>query len=236
MKVFANRIGFSRAAMIVSAFFVAASCTSTTGTHVQLNQTAVSKIHSVGVVVKKEEEFSVRLSREKMTDAGAAFFGLVGVGIEAGARASTDSRYRERLKPALGDFDPVAALGERARQTLAACERFAQVQCLPADNPTNDRTEAYDGILEITLLQWGMRPCLGPGGAEREEVQAALNLHSRMILTRDKTTIWDRDELYLEGTCHSIEQLSSHGTLLRDALMRAVNAAAGRITNEILFP
>ena len=70
--------------------FILSSCTATTGTKVSSGQTDLGKIKSIGVFVKKEEPFSVRLSREKRTAFGVVFFGLIGAGAEAAGRASID--------------------------------------------------------------------------------------------------------------------------------------------------
>ena len=81
------------------------SCTPTTGTRIPLSQAGLAKIKRIGILVKDEGGFSVRVSREKMTGTGAILFGLVGAGVEAGARSSADQRREKECKPIISHFD-----------------------------------------------------------------------------------------------------------------------------------
>src|SRR4051812_24699259 len=107
-----------RLCLIVLTVSTLASCTPTTGTKVTLNQAEVSRIKSIGVLVKKVEDFSVRLSREEMSNAGGAVFGLIGVGVEAAIRRSSDKDVEEQLKASVGNYDPEKPLAERLRHHL----------------------------------------------------------------------------------------------------------------------
>jgi hypothetical protein len=215
---------------------IPSSCTSTTGTRIQMNQASLSKVRTLGIVIKQQEDFSVRMSRDRTTNTGAAFFGLVGVGVENAVRASNDSEHTQRLKSGIERFDPSKKLGESLKARLEASRQFDNVEYLSAEKEDANKSASYDAILEVTLGEWGLRLCIGYGEADRGRLQAALELSSRLFPTKDAgASIWERNEIHMEGTCHVMEELKSEERLLK-ALSRAVDRAAGRTANEILFP
>lgn len=210
------------------------SCTPTTGTRIHLAQTNLAKIKRIGILVKKEETFSVRLSREKMTNVGAAFFGLIGAAIEAGAAASADAKLEEELKPIVGDYDPEKLMDERLHHYLKLAQVFDTVVTVDVEDHEAQKEQGLDGVLEITLKEWGVRLCLDV--ASREQVQGGVNMQGRMLLVEDGSAVWEHDELYLDGECHRVEDFRSREGLLKDALSRTIDNLSGKIVNEILFP
>lgn len=219
-------------AIFLSVSVLLPSCTPTTGTRIPLNPTNLSKIKSIGVMVKNEENFSVRLSREEMTAAGAVLFGLLGAGIEAAARHSADTHLEERFKPIVGGYDPEKLMNERLRHYLQLAGSFIAVVADAGDGAML-RGKGLDGVLEVTLKEWGLRRCPGPSP---EKVQVGLNVHARMFLLEDSNTVWERDELYLDGDCQPWQDFRSHEGLLRNVLTRAIDNLSGKIVNDILFP
>lgn len=210
------------------------ACTPTTGTHILLNQSNLTKIKTIGIIVKKEEDFSVRLSREKTTATGAVLFGLIGAAVEAGARSSADIQREEKFKPLVGDYDPQKLMDERLHHYLQLAKVFNTV--ISIDDPDHKvlKGKELDGILEVTLKEWGLRLCLNPGS--QEQVQVGVSVHGRMFLLEDGSSVWERDELYLNGECHPVENFRSHEGLLKDGLSRTIDNLSGKIVNEIRFP
>jgi len=218
-----------RLCFLVAALVTLASCTPTTGTKVTLNQAEISKIKSVGVLVKTEEEFSVRLSREEMSNAGASMFGLIGVGVEAAIRRSSDKNVEEQLKASVGNYDPEKSLAERLRYHLQISGSIGA-----ASKPENigDVSKQTDAVLEVTIREWGMRRCPGPA---TEVVQAAFNVNGKLYRTGDRDVVWERDELYLNGDCRPWAAFKSED-LSKEILPRAVDTLASKLVYEILFP
>jgi hypothetical protein len=214
-----------RISLAIIALSLLASCTPTTGTKIAVNQSEISKIKSIGVLVKKDEDFSVRLSREEMSNTGAAF-GLIGVGIEAAVRRSSDKDKEEQIKPSLGNFDPQAPLTERLR--------FHLQEGAIATSEVTDGGEktAADAILEVTVRQWGLRRCPGPAP---EVVQAGFNVNGKLYRASGHATVWEREELYLNGDCRPWSMFRSE-ELANDILPRALDALATKLVYEILYP
>jgi len=214
--------------------FLLSSCTPTTGTRISLTQPNLAKIKKIGILVKKEESFSVRLSREEGTNVGAAVLGLVGAGIEAGVRSSADTRLEEELKPILGDYDPQKLMEEKLYQYIQATKVFNPVAGINVEDRNLQRETGLDGILEVTLKEWGLRLCLGPRPGE--QVQVGFSVHGKMYVVEQGSTVWERNELYLDGKCHPLGDFRSRGSLLKDAISRSIDTLSGRIVNYIVFP
>ena len=228
---FGRRLGELAEVFLLSGL-VFSSCTPTTGIRVPLSLTNLSKVKSIGVIVKKEEDFSVRLSREEMTATGAVFFGLLGAGIEAAARHSADTRVEEQFKPIIAAYDSKKTMIERLHHYLRSSGSFSTVV---ADGGEDAMLipKRLDGVLEVTLKEWGLRRCPGPSP---DRVQVGLNVYARMFLLEGGSTVWERNELYLDGECHPWQEFRSHEGLLNEVLLRTIDNFSGKIVNEILFP
>lgn len=218
---------------------VFSSCTPTTGTRVRLSPTNLSKIKSIGVMVKKEGDFSVRLSREELSATGivvGSIFGvvgtLVGAGAEVAGRQSADQRIEEQFKPVVGDYDPRRLMTERLHHYLLSAGPFKDV--VTADKEVGAlKGKESDALLEVTLREWGLRRCLGPAG---ENIQVGLDIQGKMLRLDDGTAVWERDELYLDGACLPWRDFLSRERLLKDTFSKAIDNLSGKIVNEILFP
>ena len=214
--------------------FLLSSCTPTTGTKVLVDRSSLTKLQRLGVTVTKDEDFSVRLAREKTTTIGAAFGGLLGAGIEAAARSNTDTQYAAQLKPVLIAYDPARLLTEGLLRHLQNEQVFPTVVNVPAEEKNAVRGRGLDGVLEITLKQWGLRLCRGPN--TEEKVQAGLHVEGRIVAVEKGEAMWERHELYLDGECRTLEELRSQEGLLVNVLSRAIDHLSGKMVNEIRFP
>lgn len=213
--------------VVVLIGLVVASCTPTTGTRVSLNPSNLSKIKSIGVVVTKEEDFSVRLSREEGTATGAALFGLIGAGIEAAARDSSDKQVEEQFKSIVADYNPNKPMSDRLRHHLRESGSFNTI----ADGALL-RSKELDASLEVTIREWGLRRCAGKSGT----VQVGFNLYARVVLVDNGSTVWERNELYLDGECRPWQEFKANGRLLKSVFARSIDNVSGKIVNEFLFP
>lgn len=225
---------FRRCSSAIFPFLAAAiflSCTPTTGSRI-FGQYDPAKIKAIAVTVKNEEDFSVRLSREEMTATGAVLFGLLGAGIEAAARHSADRGVEEQFKAIMATYDPKKPMNDSLHRHLRSSGSLVTVVGDIGDNAVS-RLKQLDGVLEVTLKEWGLRRCPGPSP---DRAQIGLNIYARMSLAQEWSTVWERDELHLDGECRPWQDYRSHEGLLKEALSRTLNNLAGKIVNEILFP
>ncbi len=210
------------------------SCTTTSGTRSSLSPSALATIKTMAIIANQHEDFSVRLSREKSTATGAALFGLVGAGVEAGVRSSRDASLTNELRSRLGDYDLETTLAERLRTHMQAAGTFKSVLTIKKGELAASERQQFDSVLTVDIRQWGLRLC--PGAASVDSVQGGLNVHSEMNVGESTKPVWERNELYLDAECHPIGDFRMQDTLLRDTLLRATDDFARRLVNEIVFP
>jgi len=65
-------------------------------------------------------------------------------------------------------------------------------------------------------------------------VRARIKLSGRMISIKDNSTVWEREELYMDKTCYYLVDLKSQPELLVDILTRAIQNLAENTVNEVL--
>jgi hypothetical protein len=210
-----------------------AACTTTTGTRLSPSQSDISKIKRLGMLVRADEAFSVRRAREKLTNTGAAVGGLLGAAIEAGVRTSADTRDEESLKPITNSLDPSQLLGGPLKTTLTTTA-FPTVSAVSSVERAALRGEGLDAVLDVTLKEWGLRVCTTSD--HTDDVQAAYRVHGRLVLADSGSMIWERHELFLDGTCRPISAFRTQEGLLSTTMSQAATELARRIVNELLYP
>ena len=207
------------------------SCASTTGTKTTLTSADLSKITKAGILVESKHPLSVRIAREQMTNTGAVLFGLVGAAVEAGYKSSKDSGYEKEIGRVLGDFDPVKDSAAAFREKFLAGKVFPIVEVVQTENARGLKEHGFDAVFKETIEEWGLRLCSG-----EENVQVGFDIHAQLVSLQNDRTIWERDELFMEGSCRPLSDFRSDRELLRSSLKRATETLAGRIANEIAFP
>ncbi|MBI5316989.1 MAG: hypothetical protein HZB34_13575 [Nitrospirae bacterium] len=166
-----------------------------------------------------------------MTNTGAVLFGLIGAAVEAGYKFSKDSGYEEEIGRVLGDFDSVKDSAAAFREKFLAGKVFPIVEVVQTDNARGLREQGFDAVFKETIEEWGLRLCSG-----EENVQVGFDIHAQLVSLQNDRTIWERDELFVEGPCRPLSDFRSDRELLRSSLKRATETLAGRIANEISFP
>lgn len=217
------------------------ACASAPSANVPSGQFQISSLKSIAVVVTKNEEFSVRVLSVKanMTLPLASIvgpFGLLAYGIESGIKSSKDAEIEEKLKPLAGNYDPASTLAETAKRRLESAGFSASVATVDSQgNPALPAGKESDGILRVTLREWGLRLCIERGTEERVQVGAVADV--RLLLPDSEQVVWERKGLYyLDGKCHLITEFHSRKDLLKIVILGAVTNFGGRIANEVLFP
>jgi hypothetical protein len=207
------------------------SCSTTTGIKTSLAPSELSKLRKAGILVESGTPFSVRVARDKLTNTGAVLFGLIGVGIEAGYKASKDTDYEKEINHLLGDFDPVKDSATALHQKFSAGKVFPTVEVVQTDNARVLKEQGFDSVFKETIEEWGLRLCSG-----EENVQVGFDIHAQLVSLQNNTKVWERDALFMEGPCRPLSDFRADKELLRASLTRATESLAGRIVNDIAFP
>lgn len=230
-------------------FFTLISCSPTTGTRILVNRAALTGFQKLGIVVTKEEGFSVRIAREQAPSPGAVILGITGVvgglagaiagvavgaGVDAAIGRNADTEVTEPFDRHVKAYDPVMVFSEVLLREFTNEQVFPSVVVLLADSKNAAQVSGVDGVLKVSIKQWGLRLCASSGSDTK--VQAALFVESRIAATGKSEPLWERDELYLDGECHFVGDLQVNGQLLLTILSRAIESSSGKLVNEIRFP
>lgn len=207
------------------------SCASTTGTKTTPTSADLSKITQAGILVESKHTLSVRVAREQMTNTGAVLFGVIGAAVEAGYKSSKDSGHEEEIGRGLGDFDPVKDTAAALRAKFLGGKVFPIVEIVQSANARELKEQGFDAVFKETIEEWGLRLCSG-----EENVQVGFDIHAQLVSLQTDRTIWERDELFLDGPCRPLSDFRADRALLRNSLKQATETLAGRIANEIAFP
>ena len=211
------------------------ACTTTTGTRVQLTESQLKGIQTLGVYVQTNHQFSVRMAREEMTDTGALLGGLIGAGIESGVRDSQDKRRETALLPLSQRFDLRQTVADDLQKYLTAINLFTTVRPVDTDKWDALRANGVDAVLNVNLGQWGLIVCNSAGGKDKR-TQVGIEAHEELLDLSSGKIIWERNEDYLDGDCRVFDDFESQSNLLTSLLGTAVDNMTGRIANEIRYP
>jgi hypothetical protein len=176
MKILLNNSIVSKAFIYLLVFPIllfSASCTTKTGQKVQkvhkydgklFSESDREKISRLAVMVRTEKDFrySVAIEEDYISPGifaaigeGLGIFGIFVLPafagsylIESGVRSHIDDEHGKELEQTLGDYSLEDDLGNDLKQQIELVNLF-------------DVTEVgYDGVLEVTIKEWGVNPCL----------------------------------------------------------------------------
>jgi hypothetical protein len=149
------------------------SCTTKTGQKVQkvhksegtlLSESDKEKINLLALMVRTEKDFRYSVATEG-EHISPAIFAIIAEGlgplgifvlpavagsylIERGIRSHIDDKHENELELVLADYSLEDDLGDGLKQQIELVNLF-------------DVTEVgYDGVLEVTVKEWGVNPCL----------------------------------------------------------------------------
>lgn len=202
----------------------------------------------MGLIVRAQEGFSIRLVREQSPNAGTVVGGVIGVlgglpgvalGLAVGFAMESvsrhiDGRSAERLEANLKRLDPERVFTDRLLKELNDEPSLPPVSSFGAGNSAVAQGHVVDGLLTITIQQWGLRHCPSPD--REEKVQAGLLYNGRISAFGKARPLWERDDLYLDGECYGLDQLDAKAGLLPMIVTRALENAAAKFVNEVRFP
>jgi hypothetical protein len=199
------------------------SCASRLEAHKMKHE--IEKLKSVRVQIEGDDGFSVKKSRTQMSPIGP-MFGLIGAGIEAAARASTDSGLADTYADHLKNFHAKEVLKKHLQYQLTQVNRAAEGVSAPSDNA--------DGVLIVDLDEWGLRPC--QSGKNDDSMRVFVKAEGKLDTLPGESTLWSKQVTHTEHECHLLEKYHDESGLLTDSLSRSMEALADKIVNQVLYP
>ncbi len=207
------------------------ACASSSETRNASVQATVDSLRSLAASVSVNDTFSVQKARAEHSPIAPAF-GLLGVLVEATASSMSDNSKAESFSPSLAKYSPGDTLAESLKKHLSQSRHFNQLQM--ENGRLKESVPPSHGHFTVVLEQWGLRPCLGGGGSE--DMQAVVQLEGKLYLPGSDKVVWEREETSLDQTCHLYSAFQSESRLLTESLTRAIDSAAGKLVNEMLYP
>jgi hypothetical protein len=195
------------------------------------SKAAIDRLQVIRVEVQQDESFSVRKSRNERSPLVIPLFGLIGAGIEAAARSSSDSSLADTFTSTLIAFNAKQILEGKLQEQLIQSKRFAVTSLALKDESTSGDIE---GLLQVEMDEWGLRPCLA--GQSDERMQVFAKAEGTLKSLPDKTMLWSKDVTHLEQDCHALEDLRDKPGLLSSILSRSFEGLAGKIVSDVLYP
>ena len=217
------RIGHCSILLMSSLSFLLVGCSSTDTAH---QRNVLADVRSLSVTVDSSAGFTVRKSRNEMSPLGP-MFGLIGVGIEAAVRSSSDRSHAETLAPSLGAIDVHRYLTEKVIEELRVTHKFESVAA------ADGKVTPENAVLQVEMEEWGLSRCLAAG--KDEELELDLVLKSTLMVNR-KEKRWAAEQRYRDSECHPLSTYSSTPDLLSATVTRALDEVAARIVNDLLYP
>lgn len=182
------------------------------------------------------------LSRTKATDAGWAIGGviggvvgsLIGGAVEEAGQSARDAKLERGLKPAVANFAPEQAMQATLCEQLQEEKLFGAAVGVLFENDRNAlHQRGIDAVLQITIREWGLR--LFPTARLEEDLAVALDVEVKLFMLDTNQTVWHRDEIYVDGRCHSFDTYHSHPELLTQLLIEAIEELCRRITLAMVY-
>jgi hypothetical protein len=254
-------IGTAAAILLTASLSLSGCATGRTGTHVVPRPEDVSRVKNVGLYVKVERGFAVRLQYVSNADrvflgdliclglgahrgarlAGADADTAVGVGMGVGVAAavagefSPDKRATRAMKSEAAQLDSARAIGRALLDIFQTTNVFPSIELMPSGSPTTAGEGGKDTILVVTVRRWGLRPPLGSTYDSGDKAAAQLELDVNLTLVSCTTgdVLWERDEFYLDDEFHSLGDFKSQAGLLVSRMEHALRSVCDTTAREV---
>jgi hypothetical protein len=223
---------YTSTSLIMIFLFLVSSCaTSTPGTSIPHGAKSLRRIEHIKILVKTEEDFSIRISREHEIPGGALTIGLLGKAIESSIRTNIDNNFTKEMQPKLGEFNLKRVVYEKVASKLEEHHVFSSIEATekPNDNPKRHNN---DGLFEITIKQWGLIVCT----ESHDKVRPSFHIDAKIVSFETEENIFEHNRLYAHGKCYLQQDLLHREGLLATILVDAIDYMSTRIVDEIRFP
>jgi len=247
--------------LLVSALILSGCAPGQTGTHVKPSLDDISRIKKVGLYVKVEKGFAVRLQYISNTDevflanlicyslaarsgarlggasadTAAAIGTVFGGAMAVAGEFSPDKRATRAMKPEAAQLDSAESIGYALLDAFQTAKVFPAIELMSSESTTAGREHGTDALFVFTVRRWGLRPPLGSKYDTGDKAMAQLELDVNLKLVSSATgkVLWERDEFYLDSECYSLGDFKSQAGLLAGRMEHALQLVCDRTANEL---
>jgi len=232
-----------------------------TGTHVEANPEDISRIKKVGLFVKVEKGFAVRLqyvsnaeevflanlicyslaarSGARLAGASATAAGRIGTAIGAAAAVageiSPDKQATRALSAEAAKMNSAHAIGSALVDKLQNANVFPTVAIVQSQSRSTAQEGGIDTLFVLTVRRWGLRPPLDSkyGTGDKAMAQLELDMNHKLVSSTTEKILWERDELYLDSKSYSLGDFKHKEGLLGSRMEHLLQLVCDRTANEV---
>jgi hypothetical protein len=206
----------------------------------------ISRIKKVGLYVKVEKGFAVRL--QYVSNADISFFsslmsatlagGIIGAGLAVMGEFSPDKQATRKLKPNAAQMESAEAIGQTNMDKLRFTTIFPSVVLVQSPSLNKARENGIDAIFYFTIRRWGLRPPLGSKydvhyARDKALAQLELNVNLMLVSCATGKVLWKFNELYIDRQSYTLGDFKSQKGLLVDRLKYALQSVSDLTVNEL---
>jgi len=241
-------LGICVAVGMLCAALLPGGCTpGASGTRVEPKLAEISRIQKIGLYVKVQHGFAVRLQYVSNADRGWLEQGLVGsLGRFLGAAMfggvfgllaeySPDRNATVRLQPQSAPVDSEQAIGSALLNMFRIDNVFPAGELLQSGSPVSAGQRGNDAVLIFAIRRWGLRPPLGSRYEKGDQAlaQLELNVHLKLVSSATQEVLWEREEPYVDSDCYRLGDFTSQEGLLARRMEHALQQVCHWTANEI---
>jgi hypothetical protein len=217
-----------------------------TGTHIEPSFEEISRIKKVGLCIKVEKGFAVRL--QYISNADQIFFGnlmsatlaggFIGAAMAVFGEFSPDKQATREIRPDVAQIESPEAIGRAQMDRIRITKVFPSIVVIQPRSVRSAKQNGIDALFFFTIRRWGLRPPLGSKYDIHEtgdKAQATLELDMNLKLASTATgkILWERDEFYVDSQSYSLGAFKSQKKLLVDRLEYALYSVCDWTANEL---
>lgn len=233
--------------LLTAALILNGCATGRPGTLVEPSPEDISRIRKVGLHVKVQKGFAVRLGYvsnadrhwldQMLVDNLGRFLGSFAHGGPFGwfAEYSVDRNATEYLKPEAAPVDSSEAIGRALSRKFRTAKILPAVEFVQPQSLAAAKEHGFDTLFILTVRRWGLRPPLGSKYVTGDKAAAQLELDAnhRLISLATRKVLWERNELYRDSKCYSLGDFKSQKGLLASRMRYVLQLICDRTSNEI---
>jgi len=235
--------------LLVSALILSGCAPGPSGTIIEPDPEDISRIKKVGLCVKVQKGFAVRLGyvsnadrhwlEQMLVDNLGRFLGSLAYGGPLGwvSEHSSDRNAGEALKPEAAPVDSAEAIGRALLRKFQTDKIFPAVDLVQSQSLAAAKEHGIDTLFILTVRRWGLRPPLASKYATGDKAAAQLELgaNHRLISSATGKVLWERNELYTDSECYSLGDFKSKNKkgLLARRMWYVLQLICDRTSNEV---
>jgi hypothetical protein len=235
------------AILLTSALTLSGCATGRTGTHVEPSFEDISRINKVGLHVKVNKGFAVRLKYYSLADRHwleqilvdnlGRFYGSLAYGGFVGyfREYSHEREATIELKPESSPVDSAEAIGHMLLYTFKTNKVFPEIELVQSQSSLSAQEGGIDTFLFFTVRRWGLCAPLGSEyeTGDKAKAQLELDVNLKLVSSANGKVLWKRNELFIDSEIYTLGDFKSQAGLVVKRMGYVLQLVCRCTVNEI---